>query len=456
LIAVKRTGGPIDMLAGRFDPTFSLQALFNATAVAVKTATLSGTPVPGDVWTATVNQQALSVTVGETINSVVVDTPSEIAQALADKINSEPSLSDVIAAVETGVTATLIIVNRAGGALVTSFAAPLTHTVELIADTAAVASARVATLNGLQVAGTLWRAMVGSTVFIHLVTEGETLAQSAEALAEAINASAATADFTATTEETSLIVIERSAGAFTLEVGQWLPSGAPLTGTDLTSVTGLITALSTGAANSLSAFLWSTIPASTQTQLQDATVNLETKKSLLVEALNTVIEGGTSIYTTERFTGITLSATTQALNTLVPTGPGLVRLNRMLLEDAYPTQIMRSPITVATVLNATAQTATNNVQPVPNDVWHVVLTAQGQTSLHTYTVHNGDQAVDVVKALAANINNNANDAFTATTEGATLLIVNRNSAQFELANNAVSSQITKTTLVWTSMRRSRL
>src|SRR5262249_5961266 len=166
----------------------------------------------------------------------------------------------------------------------------LNHTLEVVADTSVVVSAKVATLNGAQLEGTLWRAMVGSTPFVHLVAEGETLAESAEALAEAINASDVAADFTATTEENSLIVIKRTDGAVTLAVGQWLPATAPLTvnDLDLTNVSSFITTLSTGAANSVSAFLWSKIPAATQTDLLGTTITLEAKRTLLIDALNTV------------------------------------------------------------------------------------------------------------------------------------------------------------------------
>ena len=70
----------------------------------------------------------------------------------------------------------------------------------------------MAALNGAQAAGTLWRAEVDGTVFVHLVEAGETLARSAQALAEEINASAAAANFTATTEDNNMVVIKRSAG----------------------------------------------------------------------------------------------------------------------------------------------------------------------------------------------------------------------------------------------------
>jgi hypothetical protein len=55
----------------------------------------------------------------------------------------------------------------------------------------------------------------------------------------------------------------------------------------------------------------------------------------LVAGLNAVIDGA-SFHTAERFAGVTLTAETTALLAVDPTGVDLQRLNRLLLEQAYP------------------------------------------------------------------------------------------------------------------------
>ena len=60
----------------------------------------------------------------------------------------------------------------------------------------------------------------------------------------------------------------------------------------------------------------------------------------LLDDLNALIQR-TLIYETERFSAVTLTPTTQTLLGQAPQGPTLVRVNRMLLEDAYPAEIVQ-------------------------------------------------------------------------------------------------------------------
>ncbi|MBE9180050.1 hypothetical protein IQ268_15880 [Oculatella sp. LEGE 06141] len=64
------------------------------------------------------------------------------------------------------------------------------------------------------------------------------------------------------------------------------------------------------------------------------------RDALLVE-LNRLIQGN-SLYDPDRFVGIQLSPATQQLIAQVPDGRDRIRLNRRLLEEAYPRQIARS------------------------------------------------------------------------------------------------------------------
>lgn len=67
----------------------------------------------------------------------------------------------------------------------------------------------------------------------------------------------------------------------------------------------------------------------------------EKLRQALVEELNRV-EQGDSIYQEQRFSGVSLSPTTQALLENDTKSERLIRLNRLLLEDAYRPEIARS------------------------------------------------------------------------------------------------------------------
>ncbi len=64
-------------------------------------------------------------------------------------------------------------------------------------------------------------------------------------------------------------------------------------------------------------------------------------KKTLVEDINRIIRSQL-IYETQRFTGDSLRSETQQLLAQNPQGDALLRLNRLLLEDAYPQEISRS------------------------------------------------------------------------------------------------------------------
>ena len=90
----------------------------------------------------------------------------------------------------------------------------------------------------------------------------------------------------------------------------------------------------------ISGYLWNQFSASTQEVLTSVTSTPEQQKSALVEALNNILKG--VLYETARFASVTLSPETQALKSQDPHGTDLIRLNRLLLEDAYPLEIAKS------------------------------------------------------------------------------------------------------------------
>jgi hypothetical protein len=76
-----------------------------------------------------------------------------------------------------------------------------------------------------------------------------------------------------------------------------------------------------------------------RTRLQDS---LKSDLPTMVKALNKIISGP-SIYDKDRFTGIVLRKETATLIVRNPKGAQLSRLNKLLLEDAYPDELSQSP-----------------------------------------------------------------------------------------------------------------
>src|SRR4029453_19087372 len=72
-----------------------------------------------------------------------------------------------------------------------------------------------------------------------------------------------------------------------------------------------------------------------------ATSTPKKQKLALVQALDNILKG-VLIYETVRFAGVALSPETLALRSQNPKGTDLIRLNRLLLEDAYPLEIAKS------------------------------------------------------------------------------------------------------------------
>jgi uncharacterized repeat protein (TIGR03803 family) len=93
----------------------------------------------------------------------------------------------------------------------------------------------------------------------------------------------------------------------------------------------------------VSAFVWSQLPATAQQTLTDPATLAPNKVSTLVAGLNALVQGN-SIYDPRRFAGVALSPATRIL-LAQPAQPGAnaARLNRLLLEDAYPRELRKSP-----------------------------------------------------------------------------------------------------------------
>ena len=123
-----------------------------------------------------------------------------------------------------------------------------------------------------------------------------------------------------------------------------------------------------GTSNAVSAFLWQSLSKQDQTVLtnyQPSALSSNQAQAIVVQALNKVI-WGPSIYESKRFQGISLRPETTDLMKEGPAGPGTARLNRLLLEDAYPLELSKKSTNppppqqifiVAGLMKSTAKTA---------------------------------------------------------------------------------------------------
>jgi hypothetical protein len=91
----------------------------------------------------------------------------------------------------------------------------------------------------------------------------------------------------------------------------------------------------------VSIFLWDQLSFGTQDLLLSyAGGGDPVLQQALADDLSIVIQG-ISIYDDQRFASVTLSQATQDLMAQNPTGSALVRLNRLLIEDAYPQELRK-------------------------------------------------------------------------------------------------------------------
>ncbi len=97
--------------------------------------------------------------------------------------------------------------------------------------------------------------------------------------------------------------------------------------------------------DSVSTYLKTRLPVETQDLLAKYNGGSDVQlKHALAEDLNRIIQSG-PVYDAERFAAVKLSTQTTKLLGQKPTGPELVRLNRMLLLDAYPQDISKGRLT---------------------------------------------------------------------------------------------------------------
>ena len=119
--------------------------------------------------------------------------------------------------------------------------------------------------------------------------------------------------------------------------GEFLPG-------DCTNPAGLRDKLTAAAPDAVSAFLVTQLEADERYVLHDPNATRDETNAALLDLLNRVVDAGSSFHADDRFASVTLSSETSRLLRQRPavSGRDLVRLNRLLLEDAYPNEIARS------------------------------------------------------------------------------------------------------------------
>ena len=117
---------------------------------------------------------------------------------------------------------------------------------------------------------------------------------------------------------------------------QVLPQFLP---NDLPGLSNLVQKLRSGS-DPVSQYLWNRFQPTNQLVLMDAKATLDRQQDPLKEELDGVVQGK-SIFDPQRFADVRLSPETLRLLAQNPQGDDLIRLNWLLLQDAYPLEIAK-------------------------------------------------------------------------------------------------------------------
>jgi len=123
---------------------------------------------------------------------------------------------------------------------------------------------------------------------------------------------------------------------------------------DIKNFNGLVSKLTQGD-DPLSSFLWNALSEERRAKLQ-ADGDEVLGEALLIEELNRIISSG-PIYNEARFSRVLLSRQAKSLIPHELAGEQLARLNRLLLEEAYPDEVARAGILAKTETDTRADFA---------------------------------------------------------------------------------------------------
>ena len=321
---------------------------------------------------------------------------------------------------------TLIIVDRASDN--STFSATFQITPSGSGAVATVAKTTKATLSGTLVPGEVWHILLtvgaDSSTFSHSIVSGDTLASVAAALAAAINASTDSigADFTATTEGATLLIVNRA--------GQTFRTRLEISRADGTTVGAL--AADAASARVASTDLTGTAVAGEtwSVQLTDGAGNLLSSDAYLVAA-------NQSLSDVARALAADINANASADFTAMSEGAKLIVVNRdgnsfQLALGVAPVQRLAGAMAAdQSAVKTTIGTLSGS--PVAGEIWSVLITVGTTTNRFSHTVLAGQTLGQIAAALAANINANAGGSFAALADGAQLIISNRAGVAFTTA-----------------------
>jgi hypothetical protein len=118
------------------------------------------------------------------------------------------------------------------------------------------------------------------------------------------------------------------------------PYPIKFSGDDITDSSGLARKL-TGSTDAVSTFINGSLDETAKTTFKETT-DPKKLKSALAKALNPIVNGP-SLHTADRFKEVTLRPETKSLGENTTKGETLARYHRLLLEDAFPKELSRSP-----------------------------------------------------------------------------------------------------------------
>ncbi|MFA5123855.1 hypothetical protein, partial [Zavarzinia sp.] len=422
-------------------PAYSTQAAVSDTLGAT-TVSFTGALHPREIWSLTVSGQRFDVSVGETYSvggqAIVADSADALAAIFAGTINN-PANGLVAAgfhAVSNGNE--LVIVKRSGAsfaAFTTSlrFIPALDNTAEGLYQIAPAGGAAAIELVGAPLLGETWTVALGGPLsYSYIAARDDSLAIVARALATQINNDPNASDYVASVEGNRLVVVN-VAGAVTAAVTVSAADGSAAASQNTELVADATqrdawTATLAGAPAvgevwrvTVDGIHYDHAVAADETT---ADIAAALAASINLGGSHAAISEGRTL-TIVDFTGPFPSATAasfQIASALAPT---------VFNADAR--------FTGSTNLGASSAAVTLPGGSLGADLGYTLLLRAGQAaSQHFYLTSAGDTAANVVRALAADVNVNANADFTALARGNTVYVVNRAGTGFSIANAAAA------------------
>jgi subtilisin-like proprotein convertase family protein len=377
------------------------------------TINLDGIPVDGEQWTVTLN--------GSNVYSYTVEgeqTLAAVAEALAFAINNTDD--DYVATTAIDV---LVIINKAGVLDATfGITPPVLDDVEPEPDSVQVDSTTSTAAAKLKLVGDIvvndvWTLSLAGISYYRTILPGDTLTSLAEYFAVEINADGAASDYTATNEENTLVVVNRTGTDFSMSLEVMVQPIVILGGVPVVDDTWTIT-------------LGGTAFPHTVTHTTDT---LSTIATALATAIDT--SGGTVDYVSAAVgETITITRADGAAFSISVNRPDDMEISESIA-------LVHSPAFVRQI------DLTTYCDEVEGDTWYLLLVVDDVVSKHSFTVGATSDWSDIATGLAEDINTNADQQFTAMTEGGVLIIVHRADAEFTMANAYSINTVTETTKV---------